>query len=420
MAELKSQNEDHKFWADLLLPKFRRYITEIGAYTPEQQDEHVKFFDSLLPHLGPRLPHPHTKAVLTVANMPLGFSVNLSDARKPIARMEIEPLDATSGSAEDPFAAKCIPACFTTLVNGMTTPVDTRWAHQLRVAFTPTAEESAIAKPRLRPGIQRISLAYFGITFDGDNRAMKYCTSHLPKFFGTVSAESNNATNSDAFLFSAVRRLEPGGEALSPSLDAIQHYFQNEKHAKLPSPILFAGLDCIDPSRARVKMYGRTHTTAFSNVRNIMTLGGRAVTEETTEFLARLRSIWHLLLNDPKFKDDEDYDRPPLDPNTQRTGLLVSFEVSALVPTPDIKIYVPFWQYHETDVQAIHNLEQVFSLLGWDWGSGKYGDLLRKTFVGTDLAATQNHDYVSFNYSKKQGSYMTTYHVPPPPSSTTA
>lgn len=378
LTSTAARGADYEFWAKYLLPRFRTYIEEIGAYTPQQQADHTKFFDSLLPHLGPKLPHPHTKAVLTVPHMPLGLSVNFSDARKPIARMEIEPLDAKSGSAEDLFAAACIPACFSTLVDGMTTPTDTRWAHQMREAFIPVGDQATIAKSRLPPGIDRVSLAYFGITFDGDNRAMKYCTSHWPKYLGSKVSEVDG-TSPDDFLFSQIRRLEPGGAALSPSLDAVKHYFENEKQAKIPSPILFVGLDCIDPGRARVKMYGRIHSTAFSNVRNVATLGGRAIKLETMEYLRRLRGIWHLLLNDPLAKDDDEYERPALDPASTRTGLLVSFEVSALSEIPDIKIYVPFWQYHPNDVNAIRNLEQVFALQGWDWVNGKYGTLLNKT-----------------------------------------
>jgi len=375
MSKPVTQNPDHEFWSELLLPRFQAYLAEIAADTPAQQASHVNFFDSLLRHLGPKLPHPHIKAMLTVPYMPLGFSVNLSDKRKPISRMEIEPLDAESGSSKDPFATAPILACFDTLEAGMPPTVYTHWAHQLREAFNPLSHEVAQAKTRLPPYLDRFSLGYFGITFDGDKRAMKYCSSHIPKFLGSSGA---GAKTSDEFLFNAVCRLEPGGAQLSPAVDAVAKYFQTEKSAALPSPLLFTGLDCTEPSTARVKMYGRTQSTAFSNVRNIVTMGGVINNHETIEYLNRLGSIWHLLLNDPLCRSDETYNRPPLDPTFYRKGLLVSFEVTARRPTPDVKVYVPFFQYHKNDTEAIRNLEQVFESFGWDWGNGKYASLVQK------------------------------------------
>ncbi|RYO83908.1 hypothetical protein DL766_001735 [Monosporascus sp. MC13-8B] len=365
MSEATSRSADHQYWSSCLVPKFQAYIRQNGSYTEQQAADHVKAFDCMLSVLGPRLPHPHTGALLTHQGIPVEFSTNLCDKRQPIMRFELEPLDAQTGSPSDPFGEGCLSSSFATVAGAMNTPADRRWSDQLRTAFALSADEKRIANSRMPPHMDRISLGYFGIGLDGDKRTMKFYTSHMAKYLGG----EKTALSSDAFSTSTT------GRASTP------------RRPRYSRPSIAA-----PPPKARVKLYGRTHSTAFSSVRDIVTLGGRAVTEETEESLRRLRSIWHLLLNDPRIRDDDNYDRPPLDAKFYRKGLLVSFEVSTVNPNPEVKVYVPFFQYHGNDAECARNLEQACTLLNWDWGHGKYLKMLETLLSPTCMIAQPLND----------------------------
>jgi len=55
-------------------------------------------------------------------------------------------------------------------------------------------------------------------------------------------------------------------------------------------------IDCIDPAKARIKIYSKTNGTSFTNVRDIYTMGGKRGGEEVSEVLVAPKEFWKRLL----------------------------------------------------------------------------------------------------------------------------
>ena len=126
-------------------------------------------------------------------------------------------------------------------------------------------------------------------------------------------------------------------------------------------------MDCVDPTKekARIKVYSRNKSIAFSAVREAMTLGGRVTDPVTLKGLDELRSVWHLMLDEPDGIQDDDWDKPSKDPTSGYSGLAFSVEIAPGETRPETKIYVPTWLYARNDAAVFNNLEKLFKQRGW-------------------------------------------------------
>lgn len=128
-------------------------------------------------------------------------------------------------------------------------------------------------------------------------------------------------------------------------------------------------------SDARVKLYVYTLNNSFNTVRDYVTLGGRLQDEITLKGLTILRDIWHLLLQEPEGVDD-DYNKPINDGTILCQRTYFSFELRPGRELPEVKTYLPTWNYVRSDVETVQNYEEVFRRCGYEYGKeGKYKEL---------------------------------------------
>ncbi|RYP13184.1 hypothetical protein DL765_007011 [Monosporascus sp. GIB2] len=193
--------------------------------------------------------------------------------------------------------------------------------------------------------------------------------------------------------------------------------------ATFPEPlaIQMIGIDCVAPEAgARVRLCTRTESNAWDNTRHHVTLGGRRNDETALKGQEILGEIWNLLLDEPEATADSSVSKPASDStNVRHTSVIYSREAQPGKDLPDVRVYVPLWQYSSSNRTIAGNLEEVFRKQGWSWGTnGTY----RKSFVdafryggggavsdGTPIAFT----HLSFNFSKKKGIYISSSLVPP-------
>jgi DMATS type aromatic prenyltransferase len=157
--------------------------------------------------------------------------------------------------------------------------------------------------------------------------------------------------------------------------------FWNRFFAERSVPsIELVGIDCVDEaslSDARVKLYVHTMSNSFNMVRDYVTLGGRLQDKTTLKGLGVLRDIWHLLLQEPEGLVDDDYSKPLNDGSMLCQRLYFSFEMRPGREFPEVKTYLPTWNYVRSDEATVQNYEQVFRKCGQEWGEeGRY----RKVF----------------------------------------
>lgn len=112
-----------------------------------------------------------------------------------------------------------------------------------------------------------------------------------------------------------------------------------------------------------------------------MTLGGRLRDEQTVESLEILRSIYPLLRDEawgPEAQRDDAWSKPDRIPGTAFSGLTISVELSPGRKIPEMKLYVPIFQYASSTARGLRNYQKVLEKLGLDWGrNGKFEESMR-------------------------------------------
>lgn len=104
-----------------------------------------------------------------------------------------------------------------------------------------------------------------------------------------------------------------------------------------------------------------------------MTLGGRLRDEQTAESLKTLKSIYPLLRDEAGEQRDDAWSKPDRTPGTQFSGLHITVELSPGREVPEVKVYVPTFQYAPSTEVAVGNYQKALEKLGLDWGrDGKF------------------------------------------------
>lgn len=399
---LDTDPDDVKFWSSYLVPRFHAYLSETGSYTTEQQAAHVSCLRAAVAALGPKHPHPHVRSALTKNGAPIELSFNLCGGRSPTARFYIEPLGPRTGTDEDPFGESWAAPSFSCVAAQMTS-MDTRWYQHLSEAFRLKGQEeihTAMAQRRPDVWLPRV---FLGVDFVGADRMLKCGFCPLLKLSAT-GAKPDHFARHNSVVLDAVRGLPGCGANMRRALDILGLYL-DETHrnnieddgaggrkdtgnmcracakANRPRPFFnLVSVDClnIDNGKGRVKLYARINCNAFACIRDAITLGGRITDEVTLECLRRLRSVWHLLLNDPACERDEDYSRP-VAVESARRGIDINWEISDRLPVPQAKVYVPVSVFHASDLEANRSLTGAFRKLDWhEWADGRYETMLRR------------------------------------------
>jgi DMATS type aromatic prenyltransferase len=393
-----------RFWSNFYVPKFERLLQENGTYTAAEVGKYVDFLRTLMPLLGPAPGHgqPPTSAQITHKGMPLEFSMNLTDRKPPNVRFAFEPLADRYddiGAMESQYQRGRQLLLNTHLCESL----DTTWLDQLDESLTVKGNErscrtSVVHMLHLSPpprgflgmdlgseenGAKTVAKAYWAPVALG---IMALPEDMLrPPMKGAVlgTGEPTGAAKKKALfeaifnasrkaVLKAARNLDPG---LHAALESLEHYLQRAPAVEG----MFVAIDCI-PARdgARLKLYFRCRSNAFSSVRDAMTFGGQALDDETTQGVETLRSLWHLLRCDSLPLNDENHHKEVLEPGHRMNALGFSYELRAGRSRPDFKLYIPIWQFHKNDASVVQMVEKLCEDRGWGFGHGKYEALLKR------------------------------------------
>lgn len=115
-------------------------------------------------------------------------------------------------------------------------------------------------------------------------------------------------------IIESTKKLHSPGISVIPALSNIES-FHNAKHStaeqasdskvisnlgaeELGKSIEMMAIDCIDPSKAHIKLYVKENFASFANVKNIYTLGSRRSGVEIDEGLKAIEKFWVALFGD--------------------------------------------------------------------------------------------------------------------------
>ncbi|GKT85905.1 aromatic prenyltransferase [Colletotrichum tofieldiae] len=137
--------------------------------------------------------------------------------------------------------------------------------------------------------------------------------------------------------FDAIRNLRPHGDKLAPAVDFLDKYWDTCP-GKLTLDMI--GIDCVDPSKARIKIYAHLPTrNSWDLIHHVSTFGGQATDLDRLKGLEILHSLWNILRNEQENHDDA-YDKPLRHPTSFLGSIMFSFEIVPGRYIPDVKMCV--------------------------------------------------------------------------------
>ncbi|RYP42591.1 hypothetical protein DL767_000115 [Monosporascus sp. MG133] len=413
----KSTAVDLDYWTHHCVPVLSSLLRSSGSYSPADQATHLRVLsDHVLPNLGPRPSMAHTRSLLTQSGSPFQPSINLSSC-EPQVRYCWELLGVHGGSESDPSAVEAAREILSSLSKAF--GFCSRWSDIFLSAFAPTPEEAKDVQVKLPEWlrsftsadaevtpIKRLPFVFVAFDLNGPKTSIK-------AYFNPKAKEIATGMPSTEMIWDILRNLEPSLDVAS--IDALAQFLDERP---VPSAIELVGIDCVDEaslSDARVKVYVHVRSNSFNTVRDYVTLGGRLQDKTTLKGLAILRDIWHLLLQEPEGIVDDDYNRPLNDSSIFCQMLYFSIEMRPGREFPEVKTYLPTWNYVRSDKATVQNYEEVFRKCGYEWGQeGRYRKVFESSFGPANHdRQTPVHCDASFLFSEKTGIYQTLYFSPP-------
>ncbi|KAH8897619.1 P450 monooxygenase [Thozetella sp. PMI_491] len=406
---------DTQYWADHITHPLKALLQHTEVYTPADQEAQLRILaENVLPNLGPRPSQAPTPSYMTQSGSPIQLSINAS--KNNCVRYCWDMIGVKGGTPSDPLAMEATKEIVASLSARF--GFSTVWSDELVKAFAlspeeaqrvvdilPTWLQSFVPEGEKAPAIGRIPFGLTAFDLKGSDISMKFYINPRPKEIATGVPTSD-------IIWKMMRSMTPAFK--TNAIDMMEKFVSS-----IPgSPIELVAIDCFDEahlSEARIKLYLHTRSNAFKTVREYVTLRGELHDEKTNKGLKVLRDIWHLLLQEPEGISGEDFEKPLNDASMLCQKLYFSIEIQPGKDLPEVKSYLPTWNYARSDQETIKNYEQVFRKCGHPWGeNGKYGDIFTAAFGPANHERKKPvHCDASFIYTRNKDVYQTLYFSAP-------
>ncbi|WYZ37741.1 hypothetical protein EsH8_II_001247 [Colletotrichum jinshuiense] len=354
-------NPKHRWWWDRCAPLLNSLLNGAESYTPEEKADHLRVFrDVVVPSFGIPTPKAKVKPLLTYDGSTFEPSWNFTKGDDGIIRYTFEPLGDSAGTAEDPFAGE-IGAAMIPILSQVSSGVDMRWYKQILQQWFVTPEEAIAARENMPPFVERIPQLFLAYDMKRSQRFLKAYFFPVLKHFATDTSTSD-------LVFDMIPKLQPCGDRLAASAEKLQKYLSA---CKEPCRVEMMAIDCVDPNKARVKVYARTTSNAKSVLADVFTLGGAQTDNATMLGLETAEKVWHLLLDEPEGMGPNQR-KDAFDMQNLHKGICFAFELKPDTERIDIKAHLPWSQTSRSDAQTVENFTQALRNLGWDESANKY------------------------------------------------
>ncbi|KAF2815492.1 aromatic prenyltransferase [Mytilinidion resinicola] len=318
----------------------------MGGYTNQSQEFHSTFFarhiaSSLGPHPGATGASDSWESFMTDDHTPIELSWNWAPSRSgPSVRYSVDPIEISSGSILDPFNTQ---ASIELLQKTM--PYAAAFNLQWYEHFTKALTVSGKGLRSQDVNSSKIPRSQQFLAFELLDDEIMTKVYFLPQW----KAKRTRATTLEV-VENAVHALGTSDPSMSAAMDVITDYICSFPLEERPEVEIVA-IDCIDPSKSRIKIYLRSRRTTFDSVIDMMTLGGR-LPAMTGKGQASLEELWCSVLS----LDNADMDLPE---TTHRTaGILYYLELRADSPLPKSKVYIPAKHYGKDDLSVARGLSK--------------------------------------------------------------
>lgn len=356
----RPSHPDHDWWWQRTAPLLATLLRSAGSYTADQQLDHLRAYrDAVIPTYGPPTPLAKVQPLLTMDGSPFEPSWNFQNDGT-LVRYSFEPLIPNS-DPQNPFPGDSLPTLLP-LFRYVASGADTRWLEQVwqRWYLSDRAEVEK-AKSQLPPHKARVPQIFLAFDMKGSQRIMKAYLFPVLKHLAT-------GTSTNQLAWDAIRNLKPGGERFEMAIEKLSRFLSSYKER---IPVEMIAIDCIDPAKARIKIYARTKTNSKATIRDCCTLGGTQTDDMTMRGIEHLHNIWHLIMDEPSGLA-EDQSKPPRYPNDHHLGICFVFEMRPDQERVEVKCHLPWAQTNSKDIRTIANFTEALERLGYHDHAARY------------------------------------------------
>ncbi|KEQ85578.1 aromatic prenyltransferase [Aureobasidium pullulans EXF-150] len=390
---LPARGGDTDFWWKVTGSHLASMLWQAG-YPPETQLEYLLFHHQVVvPYLGAtplsttRLPY---KSFMTDDFSPIEYSWKWKKDQKPEVRLSVELIGDRSGTATD-LHNQCPTKCLFQQLSGMMSSVDMTWFDRFLEDFKPQVGQDD-------ESIEWESSVFAGFELGKHEIGLKAYL--VPR----------SRSCCDKFLTSGFKEAVSAVRGRNCELDAfstLTWFLQNDPDGRNLNMVLL-GIDCVEPSRSRMKVYMRTSVTSLAHTIAIMSLGGRRWLGPST--LSDVRQLWTSVLK----LDSEFPETAELPVRTHQTsGILFYFDIKPTATIPDVKVYIPVRHYGGTDAEISAGLLAFMMRRFGSRNCAEYLDMLRGFAKQEEMNRTNGlQTYISFSVGKNGELDVTSYLSP--------
>lgn len=335
----------HWWWSSTVGQAIRTLL-EHAKYSLRAQDHSMNFFESVIvPELGvaclPDMDTASWASFMTDDGRPIELSWEWPGKDEPPrVRFCMEPVGWEAGTAADPDNRFAPDRCAQT-IHKACPGFDTVWFNHLTQRLLKFDGEPEGWKPA------HSSRMFLGFDL-GDNeiRSKAYFSS---KFEAAATGQSDVQVMAD--VISSLPDICPTSFVAFQSLAR----FLTESRQSRPLDLEGIAIDCVDPTRSRIKLYVRCTEASFDSVQDIVLMGGALCHPFLIAGLQRLRNLWDCLFG----RDTNTLvPRPCIDVKT--AGIIYNFELRRGMPIPIPKVYIPVRHYCPSDEHILSALQDYF------------------------------------------------------------
>ncbi|KAF6844644.1 aromatic prenyltransferase [Colletotrichum musicola] len=385
------------------LPTLRNNLSSLlrwtGSYPIHIQDSHLAFVgEAVVPRLKqPPVAADRLRYILTHNHSPYEASVAFASHQSPKVRFTVQPLVDSSPAGDDPLGQKRLREKLEDLASAC--GADRTWLSAfVDSVFLTAEEEAALIKKRDGNAADELpqQICYAGFDLEPhEDEGGAAAIGMKAYLFPQLRALATDRKLVD-ITECAITQLAAGDKKMLAAWQLLRTFLVAQGEDKIN--IYFLAIDCLAAQmEPRFKVYAHTHANSLASARNVFTLGGRLPACSADV----LPQVWPLLtdMEDIPEADIECQEKPLNEPDSKYCGLCFAFEMVPGKAVPQVKMYVPMWQYARDEAGVMERYERILQTQGMIMGDREFGAAVQEAFGKN--RETGQHTMASFSSSEK-------------------
>ncbi|KAK2029667.1 aromatic prenyltransferase [Colletotrichum zoysiae] len=398
-------------WLPLIHNSVSSLLRWTGSYPAEVQESHLAFVrDVVVPRLKPPAAADRLHYIGTHSHGIYEASLAFASHKPARARFTVQPLVDPTPEKGDPLGQKALRDTLEGLASA--SGADRTWLDAFLDSVFLTAKEEAalvgkgpVGAASGGPGVAGGPLRQTGFVafdlepeMDEDKKAVTVMKTYLFPQFKAIATGRNTLETTD----SIVRRLADDDKDMVTAWELLKKFLVADGGEKIN--IDFLAIDCLAPrDEPRFKVYVSTSFKSLAAVREVFTLGG-LLPRSSADFLPQ---VWSQLMDmeDVPQTEMENLEKPLNNLESHYRGVGFAFSVVPGKAVPQIKMYVPMWQFARDEARIVECYQRVLQTQG-TMGDYDIGAAVQSAFE--KQRETGLHTFASIISSTK-GLELTTY-----------